>query len=1337
MDDSVARPEDSSPPGNRFHIVGVGASAGGLEALETFFRNMPPDSGMAFVVLQHLSPDFESRMDELLARQTSIAIHRVQDGMAVEPDAIYLIPPKKEMIISSGRLLLTDKDPAQGLSLPIDHFFRSLAHDQGPYGVGVVLSGTGSDGSRGIRDIHAAGGLVISQREDTARFDGMPRSARNTGVVDLVLPPEEMAAALLRHAGDLAPVAPEGALPSTEDDLLRRIFKLLRGQYGIDFAHYKPTTVLRRVQRRLSLVDAHDLSEYLRRLGDDPVELDALYHDLLIGVTRFFRDVEAFAELERSVIPSLLEKGDPEEPIRVWVAGCATGEEAYSLAILLHEALQARRRRTDVKIFATDVHRGSLEIASAGVYSEELLEELTPERRDRYFRPVGDGYQVINELRQMIVFARHDVLNDAPFTRLGLVSCRNLLIYLQPLAQKKVLSLFHFALRTGGVMLLGPSETPGDLDDEFDPLDKHWRIYRKRRDVRLPTTLRLPLPHAVPSGVPTLPSRTRWARSMPDPRLLATYDHLLDRFMPPSLLVDENYELMHAFGGAERFTRIRRGRPSTHVLDLVDEELRTALSGALQHCEKERKAVRYTGVRAPAGHGEEQLRLTVEPLSDERTRSTAFLVTFETVGDTERREVVETEVDVDKLSREYIDSLEAELRFTKENLQATIEELETSNEELQATNEELVASNEELQSTNEELHSVNEELYTVNVEYQRKITELTELTDDLDNLLHSTQVGVVFLDAELRIRKFTARAATLFGLLPQDVGRHFDSFARNIEHEGLLEDVQRVLARGDALDREVLDRTGRHYLLRVLPYHTKTDAGGALVTLVDIDSLKRAEASVRRLSAIVESSHDAIIGKDLAGVVTSWNAGAEALYGYPDSEAVGRHIGFLVPDDRRHEVDEALARVREGGAVEDFDTVRVRRDGTRVDVSVGISPVRDGRGRIVGASTIARDITRRKQAEEQVREAVRQREQFLAMLSHELRNPLAAMLSAVQLLHEVERFTGPAQRALEVLHRQSGHMARLLDDLLEVSRIQQGKIRLRDEAVDLAVVARDLVEAMEARIRASEVAFAADLPAGPVWVKGDAHRLQQLQANLLTNALKYTPAGRAVRFELTADAGHAVIRVDDAGQGIPRGRLRDIFEPFVQMDATLDRSQGGMGLGLALARSIAEAHGGEIAAISDGEDRGSEFIVRLPLIPAPAEPAAASVAPRGGPRTVLVVEDQRDTCDLLCMLLEQHGYRTQSANDGREGLERALRQRPDVALLDVGLPRLDGLQLARRIREALGSERPFLIALTGYGQEKDREATRDAGFDRHLVKPVDLERLLGILAEVPERGSNN
>jgi two-component system CheB/CheR fusion protein len=1318
------------------HVVGVGASAGGLDPLVAFFDHLPRETGMAFVIVQHLSPDFKSVMDELLRRHTALPIHLVEDGMPVEADHVYLIPAKKEMIVSGGRLLLTERDRQQELTLPIDVFFRSLAQDAGPRAIAIVLSGGGSDGSRGIREVHDAGGLVIVQDGATAQFDGMPRAALETGVADHVLAPEAMPRALVEYAGR-ARAAPQALAGAAEEATgLDAVYRMLQEEFGIDFTHYKPSTVTRRIERRLSLARSQNIDDYVQKVRMEREELDALYHDLLIGVTRFFRDPDAFALLEQEVLPELFAATPRDTPLRLWVAGCATGEEVYSLAIVVHE-LMARLGERPVKIFATDVHRGSLERASLAVYYEdEAVANVSPERLARYFTRVGGAYQVAPELRQNVVFAQHDVIRDAPFTRVDLITCRNLLIYLQPSAQQRVLSFFHFSLRQGGILLLGPSEGLGTLAHGFEMLDKRWQLYRKHGEVRTP--LGGPLRRGAGPPAPL-------ALAQPIPRhslaqLLGTYDALLDEAMPPSLLVGESGELIHAFGGASRFLRLRDGRSGLQVLDLVDDELKMVLMGGLKRALVDPTAVVFKGVRIQE-QAEQPFKVTVRRVRARTDTPVHLLVTLEAMEQAARPSEPRTEIDLDQVSRQQLGALEAELSHTKESLQAAIEQLEASNEELQASNEELQASNEELQSTNEELQSVNEELYTVNAEYQRKITELTDLTNDMDNLLASTEVGTIFLDGQLRIRRFTPQVAATFDLVPHDVGRPIEAFAHKMEHPELVEDLRRVVATGQPVERDLVDVHGRSFFLRIFPYRAKGGVAGVVLTLIDVSGLKAAEDALFHerylLNSLLRTFPDAIYFKDATGRFIRMNRTMATRLGLASpTEGVGR-TAFDLPERAvalaLHREDESVLRTGEA-QVDRLEQTPGEDGAMRADVVTRL-PLQDREGQIVGIIVIFRDVTEQKRAEAKIHEAVRLRDQFLAMLSHELRNPLGAIVTATAMLkqnsadgHDLSR----ERKAIAIVERQSVQMARLLDDLLEASRVTQNKIELRRRVLDLRQIAVEAADAVRASMDQRGVAFEASLPAEPLFVHGDPARLQQIQVNLLSNAAKYTPSGGHVRFTVGREGAEAVIRVQDDGAGLPPQMADTIFDLFVQATRTLDRAAGGLGVGLTLVRSLVEMHGGTVLAHSDGEGKGSEFVVRLPLVAAPAAEAAAAAGPdtRGGARRVMVVEDNADSREALCALLEAAGYDCRSAGSGTAALALVSDFTPEVVILDLGLPEVDGFEIARRIRADARHAGARLVALTGYGQAADRTASLQAGFDEHVVKPVQPDRLLQILARL-------
>lgn len=1307
------------------YVVGIGASAGGLEALERLFDKMPVDTGMAFFVVQHLSPDFKSLMNELLARWTNIPICAAREAMQVAANTIYLMPPKKEMIISDGKLLLTDKGPSDELTLPIDQFFRSLARDAGSRAIAVVLSGTGSDGSRGLRDVHEAGGLVVVQSEDTAKFDGMPRSAVESGVVDLVLAPEEIPAALLKHIKH--PHAQQTADPADSDsNAMTPVFRLLRDAYGIDFSCYKPTTVSRRTERRLELIRAANLESYVERLRADRKELDALYHDLLIGVTGFFRDDDAFRSLEQNVLPNLLKNLSEEDEFRVWVAGCATGEEAYSLAILIHEQMEKLGRPCHAKIFATDVHRTSLDAASVGMYDEKAVAGVSPSRLKKYFSRNGDGYQVSSDLRQMVVFAPHNITKDAPFTRLDLVTCRNLLIYLNPAVQKKALYLFHFGLKTGGVLFLGPSESPGEIANEFDVVDQHWKIFRKRRDVRLPADMRLPLfsGYEAPARGGAL-GTTRTAERQMNELLTA----LVEQSIPPGVLLNPQREIIHAFGDATRFLRLRKGRPSLDVLELLDDDLKVAVAGAIHQAARKRTKVVFSGVRTQTDEGQQCINVTAMPVNTDRGGASCTLVSFENSELPVATRGAPTDLDLAEASRDHVEALETELRYTKENLQATIEELEASNEELQATNEEMLASNEELQSTNEELHSVNEELYTVNAEYQKKITELTELTNDINNLLVSTEVHTIFLDEELSIRKFTPKMAEVFNLIPADIGRRIDGFMHTIECDDLQHKLSNVLTRGKRYEEEVRNKAGDEFLMRIVPYRGDTERSGVVMTLIDVTSVKEAEARFRKS---VEAAPSGMVMAGRSGQITLLNSEIERMFGYQRDELLGQPIEVLMPERfRQRHVGYRQdyfqhPRLRPMGA--GLELWGLRKDGSEFPLDVRLSPIGTPGGISVLAAIV--DVTDRKRLESSLRNQVVQRDRFLATLSHELRNPMAAILTAASILNRVTDDAPETAGPCGVIRRQASQIATLLDDLLDVSRVTQDKINLRREVTDLTLLGKEAIEAVAPLLPAHGHDVHLEISDAPLWSNVDRSRLLQIIENLLTNAIKYTPDRGNITLTLAREYQQATIRVRDNGRGIAPELLDSIFDMFVQSDDTLDRSEGGMGVGLTLVRSLVALHNGTIEAHSPGVGQGSEFVVRLPLTTKrPQRESLADAQHDPEDLRIVLVEDSDDAREMLAALLSFEGYQVQTASNGKDGFELIMQQRPDVALLDIGLPDLDGYQIARRVREQLLKDEIHLIALTGYGRAEDHEAVLEAGFDEHLVKPVNMQDLKAALGK--------
>ncbi|MCA9211891.1 MAG: PAS domain S-box protein [Planctomycetales bacterium] len=1326
-----AKTDRNSTPSGPKHVIGIGASAGGLEALESLFDGIPPDTGLAFVVVQHLSPDFKSMMDELLSRHTSMAIHRVDDGMQVEPNCVYLIPPKKEMIISDGRLLLTDKDPGDGLSLPIDTFFRSLAQDCEESAIAVVLSGTGTDGSRGIRDVNDAGGLVVVQTIDSAQFDGMPRSAIDTGCAELVLPPKEIGPAIVRYASgeDASAVS---VVSDDHIDPMLRIFDLLRERYSLDFASYKTNTVSRRIHRRLQLMRDETLQSYVDRLTSDEKELEALYRDLLIGVTQFFRDTEAFESLASRVVGAVFERHPDQDEVRCWVAACATGEEAYTTAMLLDEEAERRNWRGSVKVFATDVHRASIEFASTGVYSLDRLQGVSEERHKKYFTQHGDKLQVAARLRQMVVFAHHNVLRDAPFTRLELVTCRNMLIYLRPEAQKKVLSLFHFGLRSGGVLMLGSSETPGELSDEFQSIDSKHKIYRKRRDISLLADV-----HLSPSasfGVESRGSRSRERTSKPrlvERQVVAAYEHLSRSRLSPAFVVSAQGDLIYVTPGGSRYLKPTEGFLQTSFFDLVDGDLSSAMAGLTQRALREQQTVAFSGVGVGSADGKQAVDVSVTPVSLPDMDSQVLIITIDPVQPSHSASRSGS-VAVHEIASERIDTLESELRYTRENLQATIQELATSNEELQAANEELVASNEELQSTNEELHSVNEELHTVNAEHQRKIGELTELTEDMENLLQSSDAMTLFLDEQLCIRRFHPGIEKVIQIVTADIGRPLETFTTTLEYSVLIDDLRQVGKTQRHIEKEVRDASGVHYLVRISPYQSRVGSKGVVLSLVDLSALRmtreRLQESERLFRSMFENSAVGIARVGLDGAWLNVNQRLCDIFGYTREELLRIKFQDIThPDDLQADVDDLNRMIR--GDIDRYSMQKryFRKDRSEVWANLTVTLQRDDKGMPLYCISVVQDITPRKQFEAQLEQAIKQRDQFLATLSHELRNPLAALLHAARLIDRRSRGTRK-DRPLDVILRQSQQMSNLLDDLLDVSRVTQNKFVLDRQPVDLVQLAREAFEAIQPQMEARDHRTSVDLPDESIWVDADSTRILQAIENLLSNAAKYTNKGGNISLEVTRQQRQAVVRVSDDGIGLRPAMLERVFEMFVQSETSgKPTREGGMGLGLTLTKSIVELHDGEVLAFSEGLDQGSTFEIRLPVTKKRPKQVDEHSDLREKLRSVVLVEDEDDAREMLAETLRLDGFKVVAAEDGDQGLAAILRERPDVALVDVALPGLSGYEVASQVRKTLSKDETKLVAMTGYGRESDRKRSQEAGFDEHLVKPArpeDLQRIL-------------
>ena len=978
-----------SGPSSPVYYVGIGASAGGLEALESFFSHMAADSGMAFIVIQHLSPDYKSMMVELLSKRTAMPVRRAEEGMRVEADSVYLIPPKKILSIVRGKLLLSESDHNRGLNLPIDVFLRSLAQDQAEKTVAIILSGTGSDGVRGIRAVKEAGGVVLVQDEESARFDGMPRAAVSTGLADFVLPPDAMPERLLsfiQHPCAPKPDRPPALLLSDEDGLAR-IFALLRERTRVDFTHYKPSTMIRRIERRMTMNQIHDLRDYVRFMEGCAGEVMVLYRELLIGVTSFFRDREVFDELENKHLPQLFERVETGE-VRFWVAGCSTGEEAYTLAMLGREVLERLGKPTDIKIFATDLDHDAILRASGGVYPESIVADLPPGYLSKYFHRRQDHhYQVDRSLREMVVFAQHNLIKDPPFTKIELVSCRNLLIYLQPILQRKAMELMNFSLNPQGLLLLGSSETPGDLSDAFETLHQKFKIYASKGK-RNPTGNSLEF--AVLSEPRPKYGRPRFSGGAPsrDPQEERLLDRLLqalaDDYVPLAVVVNEQREALYILGDPEGYFQLQPGKMLNDVAKIAVRELATPLATGLQRVFSTGDELKYSGIRVKRRDGLRTVQIRIRLLPGKRGQEALAVVLVEPAAaqPSEPASVGAPVYDLDREAEQRIRDLEQELQFSRENLQATIEELETANEELQATNEELLASNEELQSTNEELQStneelqsVNEELHTVNAEHQSKIVELVELNNDLDNLITSTRIATLFLDENMIIRRFTPGIKRIFKMLDGDVGRPVSHLLHTLADVEPYQ-LARAVMRGDGeQEREVHTEDGAWFLMRVLPYHVSAETvSGVVLTFTDISLLKMAREALSERETRLASLYRAVpvgVGRIAKRVFLEANRQLCQMLGYDSEELIGRSTRVLYLSDDAFESagKDFYGRIQEQGAGT-VETRWRRRDGMVVPVLISGS-VLDPENPDDGVTFAVLDLSDRESALAKLRESER------------------------------------------------------------------------------------------------------------------------------------------------------------------------------------------------------------------------------------------------------------------------------------------------------------------------------------------------------------------------------
>lgn len=1303
---------------------------------------MPADTGMTFVMVMHLDPSRQSQMAEILGLATTMPVTQALEPVLLERNHVYVIAPASSLELRGGVLHPSRPDDPHGQRKPIDAFFSSLAKDAGARAAAVVLSGTGNNGALGIRDVRAVGGLCVAQDPATAQYPDMPESAIATGVVDHVAVIEDMPRILIDRADELG--AQPSRLPSSEApaSAFDLILDLLGHTYGVNFrSAYKRGTLERRTERRVALRQLASWDAYLRLLQRDPTEVAALYRDLLIDVTQFFRDREVWEQLEREIIPKLIAEHDPSLPIKIWVAGCATGEEAYGFAIVFREQLGRMGRANKVQIFATDVADDALAVARRGRYSAGIEQDVSHERLERFFRRESEQYEVIRDVRESVTFATHNLLADPPFSGLTLVSCRNVLIYLETHAQHRVLQMFHFALRPEGLLLLGASETVGRHGELFDAVSTTARVYRpapltKSSHGQGPRwTALLGKSFLGPSRLPPPAPR--------GPKVSRVIEQIvLSRFTWACVAVTESFEIRSFFGPTHEYLVQPTGEARMDLLAWAKPGLYPRLRAGLDQAVSRKERVVLDDMWVDREGTSVRVQCTIEPITPLPGEARLLLVAFRDQSTAKIGETLDEHAD-----EPLVRQLESELRAARDELQSTVEQLQTSNEEYRASHEELLSLNEELQSNNEELQaskeelqSLNEEMVTINRQLEDRNIQLRTVNTDITNLLVSAHIPIIFLDRELRVRRFTPAATELMRLIPSDVGRSVEDIKERFSDGTLLQDARKVLERLIPITTEVQTEDGRWYARRLVPYRTEEDRiDGVCIAFNDVTETKRAaeELDEARIFAetIVETTRVALVVLDDDMNVVSANSCFYDTFRVSKAAVTGTSLfevgrGQWDTPRLRHR----LERVLEGG--QELKRFEVEQDlegiGRRVLRLNARLMRRWGRPPLVLLAI--EDVSEHKTAQQVIEDRAedlarehRRKDEFLAMLGHELRNPLSALLHGLDLLGLMPAEAARVEQVRQMMMRQAKRIGAMLDELLDIARLNAGKIEMARELVDVREAIQGALEAMTPllELRKSKLRVALGEASGELLVRGDQGRLTQVVENLLSNAVKYSGEDAEIDLAVEADDDWVRIRVRDTGIGMDAELLPHIFELFVQDTRSLDRAAGGLGLGLPLVKRVVEMHGGRVEASSPGRGQGSEFVVMLPRASEhrAEERSERSLSSDGsGPRRrVLVVDDENDAAVTLKELLELYGHETEVVGDGPAALVMARTFHPDVVLLDLGLPRMDGYEVARRLREEHGA-RLRLMAITGY--QRDTERLERAGFDHHVIKPPDIPKLL-------------
>jgi two-component system, chemotaxis family, CheB/CheR fusion protein len=1350
---AAAHPSSSDAKPLACPIVGVGASAGGLEAFSEVLKEVPGDAGIALVLVQHLDPKHASILTELLARSTAMPVLQVTDGMPIQADHVYVIPPNTNMRISGGVLHLEVRPPT-GQHMPIDFFFRSLAQDQGSKAIGVVLSGTASDGTLGLKAIKAEGGITFAQDVESARYDGMPRSAIAAGCVDFVLSPEGIARELIALCRHPYVNGATGAAPAEPADeaAFKEIFNMLRSATGVDFSYYKPGTIRRRTQRRMALHKIDRTEGYVEFLKENRGELQSLFQDILINVTGFFREPATFEAIMSRVLPVLFKDRPAEDSLRVWVPGCSSGEEVYSIAICLLEFMRETDTEVPLQIFGTDLSEVALERARAGIYADTIAADVSTERLRRFFVPVNGSYQITRSVRDACIFARQNVTKDPPFSKLDLILCRNVLIYLGPVLQMNVFRMFHYALQPKGFLVLGNSETIGHADDLFSAADKQVKVYTRKENPGRLLTPDLGPYHEIRHAQPGAGQTAQGGTAAEFQRRL---DHLiLARYSPPAIVVDSNMRVLQFRGQTAPYLEHSPGEATLDLSRMTPSAFGGEIRKLIRNAEARNTAVKSSGYTTVSLKDRVyHVRLSVTPLSA-TTGQPHFLVVFEERLPSAGKDGAKAREPREKAGSSRAKDLQQELATTKEYLQTVIEEQEAASEELKSAHEEVQSANEELQSTNEELltakeelQSTNEELTTVNEEMQSRNTELQQINNDVLNLLSSVTIPIIMLGNDLRIRRFTPQAEKILNLLPTDLGRPISDFKLKISVPDLVALCQDVIDNLASRQREVQDVEGRIYSMWIRPYRTvENRIDGVVLSMFDITERKQsAEARYRRL---FEAAIDGIVIADArSGEILDANPFITRLFGYSRGSLAGVRFWESALFAGTAIDESILERLHEAESIQTWASLPAE-SGEQIEAEIISNLYEEGETKVIQFNI--RDVSARKRQEDQLHRETAQRQQAQKMeavgrlaggVAHDFNNLLMAILGYCDLLQQDLTDRDKAASMLAQIRGAGERAAMLTKQLLAFGRKQV----LHPTVLDLNQVAGEMQQLIQVMLR-QDIELVLNLSPSLGRVRADRGQMEQVILNLVLNARDAMPNGGRITVA-TADvevdrafseqhpavpAGeYAALTVRDNGTGMDQETQSHLFEPFY----TTKAKGKGAGLGLSTTYSIVRESGGYIWAYSE-MGVGTTFTVYLPRVSGEVTPGdGAGTALKGaqGTETVLVVEDEPAVRAVARTFLEQRGYRVLEAPSAREGLRLARQHRGRIHLLltDVVMPQMSGRELAFQ----LAPQRPDMKVLYMSGHPEDAIIDHGVLEDRiaFLQKPFTQGALAVKVRELLDR----